>query len=104
MESDSGLVRASKEGAVVSVTASPGSSKPGVGEIRGGALHVRLKSAPEKGRANAELVELLAKTFGVRKADVEITAGTSSKKKRALVRGADAAEIEKIITGLAKKA
>lgn len=103
-EGEAAIVCASKEGAVVSVSVSPGSSRPGIGEIRGGALHVRLRSAPEKGRANAELVEVLAGAFGVRKADVEITSGASSRKKRALVRGADAGEIEKIIEGILKKA
>lgn len=97
MAGEGATVCASKEGAVVRVTVSPGSSRPGIGEIRGGALHVRLRSAPEKGRANAELVEVLAEAFGVRRADVEITAGASSRKKRALLRGADAGEIEKLI-------
>lgn len=47
-----------------------------------GALKIRIASPPVDGAANGELIKLLAKTFGVRKADVEITGGQTSKTKR----------------------
>jgi uncharacterized protein (TIGR00251 family) len=52
-----------------------------VGEL-GGALKARLAAPPVDGAANAELIKLLAKHFGVSKSDIEITGGTASKSKR----------------------
>ncbi len=46
------------------------------------ALKVRIASPPVDGAANAELIKLLAKTFGVSKAQVEILAGQTSKTKQ----------------------
>lgn len=55
----------------------------GAGEVRvdGDEIHVSLKSPPEKGRANAELVKRLAKEFGVSPDRVRIVSGLSSRKK-----------------------
>ena len=47
-----------------------------------GALKVRIASPPVDGAANAELVKLLSKFFGVSKSDVEITGGQASKSKQ----------------------
>ena len=52
-----------------------------VGEL-GGALKIRIASPPVDGAANAELIKLLAKNFGVSKAQVEILAGQTSKTKQ----------------------
>jgi uncharacterized protein (TIGR00251 family) len=41
----------------------------------------RLKSAPVDGKANAELVGLIAERFGCRKADVEIRSGAGGRMK-----------------------
>lgn len=52
-----------------------------VGEIDG-ALKVKLASPPVGGAANAELIKLFAKKFGVSKSNVEIVSGETSKNKR----------------------
>jgi uncharacterized protein (TIGR00251 family) len=52
-----------------------------VGELDG-ALKVRIASPPVDGAANAELIKLLSKTFGVSKSDVEIVGGQASKSKQ----------------------
>lgn len=41
----------------------------------------KLKSPPVDGKANAELVELVAEAFGVRKAQVEIRSGAGGRMK-----------------------
>ena len=43
--------------------------------------HAQLKSPPVDGKANAELIALVAKQFGCRKADVSIKLGGSSRTK-----------------------
>ncbi|CAN5417561.1 DUF167 domain-containing protein [soil metagenome] len=52
-----------------------------VGELDG-ALKVRIASPPVDGAANAELIKLLKKTFGVPKSAVEIIGGQTSKTKQ----------------------
>lgn len=49
---------------------------------RDGYLLVRLKVAPERGKANSALIEVLAKEYGTSKSQIEIIAGLTSRKKR----------------------
>jgi uncharacterized protein (TIGR00251 family) len=63
----------------------PRSSKPGIAGIRQGKLLVRLLSPPVEGAANDELIQVIAKTFGVAKRDVAIVAGEQSKLKRVTI-------------------
>ena len=72
-----------KDGAIFfNVKVVPRSSKSEiVGEL-GGALKIKLKSPPVDGAANAELVKLLSKTFGVSKSEIEIVGGQTSKLKQ----------------------
>ena len=52
-----------------------------VGEHNGG-LKIRIASPPVDGAANEELIRLLAKKLSVRKSDIDIISGESSKNKR----------------------
>jgi uncharacterized protein len=79
----------------VRVTARASSSEC-VGE-HDGALRVRVAAAPVDGAANEELIRLLAGTFGLPKAAVEITAGHSSKLKQVRIRGAKKSDLLKLI-------
>jgi uncharacterized protein (TIGR00251 family) len=40
-----------------------------------GTLKVRVKAAPEKGKANKEVVAILAAKYGVKKSEIEIISG-----------------------------
>ena len=60
----------------------PRASKSEIAGETDGALKVRIASPPVDGAANAELVKLLSKTFGVSKSDVEILTGVASKTKQ----------------------
>ena len=77
-----------KEGcAVFSVRVSPGAAKTRVlGEYAGG-LKLAVSAAPEKGKANKAVVEFLADALGVKKSDVEIVSGQTSRDKRIAIRG-----------------
>jgi len=63
----------------------PRASKPGIAGTRDGALLVRLQSPPVEGAANEELVDIIAKTFGLAKRDVTIVSGEHSKLKRVAI-------------------
>lgn len=50
-------------------------------------LKVRVAAPPEGGKANAALIKLLAKRWGLAKSGVEVAAGHSSRSKTLLLRG-----------------
>ena len=85
-------------GVRVYVRATPNASRDEiVGEWRGddarGAADIRLAvkvtAPPDKGKANAAIVKLLAKHFGVAKSAVTIVSGETGRLKVVEVRGAD---------------
>ncbi|HMM15612.1 MAG TPA: DUF167 family protein [Parvibaculum sp.] len=53
-------------------------------------LRVRVKEVPEKGKANAAVVKLLAKAWGLPPSAIEIAAGETGRVKTVVVHGADA--------------
>jgi hypothetical protein len=81
------------DGVVVPVRAQPRSRRPGVQGEQGGALKLGVSAPPEDGRANAALIELLADVLGVRRSQVELLSGQTSRDKRFLIRDADRAAL-----------
>lgn len=66
---------------IINIKVDPRSSRSGVVGPYGNALKVKLTSPPVEGKANKELIGILAKEFGIRKKDVEIISGESSRNK-----------------------
>ncbi len=58
------------------------SSGRSVCKLENSSLKCYLKSAPEKGKANKELVKMLAKKVGVSSSKISIVSGETSRKKR----------------------
>jgi uncharacterized protein (TIGR00251 family) len=54
-----------------------------------GVLKLKVQAAPEEGRANRAVVEMLAKYFEVPRRSIVILAGEKSRKKRIRVNGID---------------
>lgn len=79
-----------REGTSLDVEVVPGASESrfpaGFNEWRG-VLTARLRAPPEKGKANEELVALVAERLGVPAAQVRITSGATSRRKRLIVEG-----------------
>jgi hypothetical protein len=63
------------------VKVKPNSRKQNIEESTDGSLTVQLKSPPVEGKANKELIELLAKKFDVPKSQIRIKSGLSSRTK-----------------------
>ena len=77
-----------KDNAIIfTVRVVPRASKSEIVGEMDGALKVRIASPPVNGAANAELIKLLAKTFGVAKSAVEIIGGQTSKTKQVKISG-----------------
>lgn len=65
----------------IQVKVKPNSKQPTIAESSDGSFTVRLKSPPVDGKANKELIEVLAEKFNVNKSQVHIKSGLSSKNK-----------------------
>jgi uncharacterized protein (TIGR00251 family) len=74
-----------------SVHARPRSSRSAILGVREGALEVALTSPPADGAANTELIKLLARALEVRRGDVSIVVGASSRDKVIEVNGLSSA-------------
>lgn len=71
----------------IRVKVKPNARVGGLEELSDGSWVARVKAPPVDGKANIELVTLIARHFGVRKAQVSIKSGASGRLK--LVRIAD---------------
>jgi uncharacterized protein YggU (UPF0235/DUF167 family) len=69
-----------------------------VGWMADGTLKLEVKPAPEQGRANRAVVELLAHTLGLRPAAVRVVRGASSRAKWIEVDGLDESSLQARIT------
>jgi uncharacterized protein (TIGR00251 family) len=74
---------------VLQVHVQPGAGRTAVVGRHGSALKVRVAAPPQAGRANEASAALLAETFGVGAAQVELVGGASSRAKRFRIRGID---------------
>jgi uncharacterized protein (TIGR00251 family) len=56
----------------------PNAGRNRIAGVRAGELVVRLQAQPRKGEANRELLRFLAKSLGLARSRIEITAGQTS--------------------------
>lgn len=80
------------EGVTLAVRLTPKAARDAFGEVLAlpdgrAALAVRIAAPPVEGAANAALIAFLAKSLGIRKADVTIRSGEASRLKIIRVRG-----------------
>ena len=80
---------------VLRLSVVPGAGRSAVAGRHGDALRVRVGAPPEKGRANAAVVELVASTLGVKPVDVTLVAGETSRSKRVAVKGVEADDVRR---------
>ena len=66
---------------VIQVKVKPNSRVSALEEMEDGTWLAQLKSPPVDGKANEELIALVAKQFGCRKSEVSIKSGASSRTK-----------------------
>jgi uncharacterized protein (TIGR00251 family) len=74
------------EGCILSVRAQPGARRNELVGEQAGALKVAVTAPPDKGRANDAIVEVLAEALGLKRRQVELVGGPTSRQKKFLVR------------------
>jgi uncharacterized protein (TIGR00251 family) len=80
--SDHPELDATDGGVLLAVHVQPGAGRTEVVGRHGSALKLRVAAPPTGNRANDAVVELVAKEFSLRRADVAVTSGASSRAKR----------------------
>ncbi len=84
-------------GITFAVHAQPRASKCGITGILNGAMKIRLTSPPVDGAANEQCVDFLAQLLKVRRRDVTIITGESSRHKVVKVSGINAQQLQELI-------
>jgi uncharacterized protein (TIGR00251 family) len=88
------------EGCVLAVRAQPGARRAGVQGEQAGALKVAVTAPPEDGRANRALIEILHDALAVKRSQIDLIGGQTSRDKRFLIRGLKRAELESRLRAL----
>jgi uncharacterized protein (TIGR00251 family) len=91
------------EGLVLPVRAQPGARKAGILGEQAGALKVAVTAPPEDGRANKALTEALRENLGLKRSQVELLGGASSRDKRFLIRGLSRADLAARLAALLER-
>jgi uncharacterized protein (TIGR00251 family) len=85
--------------ALVPLHVRPRARRARIGGLQGGSLKLLVKSPPHGGRANAEVVVLLAELLGIAKGRVVLVRGFKSRDKLAAVEGLTPEEVVSRLAG-----
>jgi uncharacterized protein (TIGR00251 family) len=87
------MVADHREGLVLAVRAQPGARRNGVQGEQKRMLKIAVTAPPEDGRANQAILEVLRDTLGLKRSQVELLSGQTSREKKFLIRGVGRAEL-----------
>lgn len=83
--------RAAADGLRLRVKVTPKAARDGIGGIWGeadtAALKIAVTAPAEGGKANAAVIKLLAKAWGLAKSDISVLAGATDRRKTLLIAG-----------------
>lgn len=81
----------------------PGARRPGIAGRHGDAWKVRVAPAPEAGKANDAVLDLLARTLDLARRDLELTAGKTSRDKVVVLDGLTSQAAESMLAAAAER-
>jgi uncharacterized protein (TIGR00251 family) len=90
-------LRESDGALLLKVAARPGASRSAIQGVHGDALKVAIAAPPEKGKANKALVVFLAKRLGLKRSQVSLVAGPTSRDKTLRIEGVGANELRALL-------
>ncbi len=79
------------------VLVQPRASRAQIGPLHDGRVKIAVTAPPVDGEANAAVIELVAKSLGIARRAVEVTAGASSRRKTLRVAGVTVQQIADLI-------
>jgi hypothetical protein len=89
--------------ATLAVKVVPGASRSRIAGRHGDGIKVQVSAAPEKGKANAAVIEVLAEALRVRESQVVLVSGPTQPRKVFRIDGIDDAELHNRLDLLAGK-
>lgn len=96
-------IGAHKDGVILPVRAQPGARKAGVIGEQAGSLKVAVTAPPEDGKANRALMDVLREALDLKRSQIALVAGTTSREKKFLVTGMNREELEMRVAKLLAK-
>ena len=91
---DYSTTSSSLKNAQITVKVIPGSSRTEFAGFQGDMLRIKIAAVPEKGKANKALVAFLAKRFNLRKNDIQIQSGQTSRIKQVSLHGVSYQDVQ----------
>ena len=85
-----------EQGVLLRVKARPHARQDAVLGVRGGELLVSVRAAPEKGKANEEIIRVVASALGLPRGSVTLKSGGSSARKVLLLPREAAASVRQL--------
>ena len=85
------------DGVLLPVRAKPKASRNGLAGVHDGRLRVAVTAAPEKGNANAAVLQLLVAALDLKRSQLSLVAGEANPQKTVLVTGIPADELRQRI-------
>jgi uncharacterized protein (TIGR00251 family) len=89
------------DSAVLTVLAHPGAREERVGPLHAGALRVAVQAAPEKGKANRAVLEVLARALGVPRSSLSVVRGETSRRKEIRIEGMSREALARFLASVA---
>ena len=93
-------VKESKKGLTFEIQVTPHASRAEITGWQDGMLKLKVTAQPLEGAANSACINLLAQALKLRKSQLEILAGTKSRKKVVLVKDISKEDLEEKISNI----
>ena len=93
-------ITAHPEGCVLPVRVQPGARRTGIVGEQAGALKVAVTAPPQDGRANKAVIEVVHETLGIKRSQVELLSGLTSRDKKVLIRGLAKDDLDALIASV----
>ena len=92
-------MRGNAAGSALAIRVTPNAKRNEISEfLDDGTIRIRLTAPPVDGKANSALIEFLSKVLGVKRSDIEIIAGETSRNKLVSVSGLDPDTVQERLT------
>lgn len=88
------------DGLIVTIRAHPAARRAGVLGVYDGALKVAVTAAPNRGKANTELLALLCKSLHLKRSQIELLSGQTKRAKKILIRGLSRDDLARALSSI----
>jgi len=95
------LLQTHGEGILLPLLVHPGARKNAVTGVHDGRLKVSVTQAPEKGKANVAVMEVVADALGLKRSQISLHAGETNPRKTLLIQGIAHDDLVRMLAGLA---